>query len=142
MAGPALRSSLKFGNTERTTSVEKISPRPTPMKTSSIEARASRGSAALSFASANFLPARSNARSTIWRPRPPNWAFAASRVARRIAARARPVTTTLSQAAGGDPPSAREISTSSPLCNSEISGAIRPLIFAPTAELPTSVWTA
>jgi len=27
----------------------------------------------------NFLPARSNARSTIWRPRPPNCAFAASR---------------------------------------------------------------
>ena len=102
-AGPALRSSLKFGNTARTTSVEKISPRPTPMNTSSIEARARRGSAALSFASANFLPARSNARSTIWRPRPPNWAFAASRVARRMAARARPVTTTLSQAAGGDP---------------------------------------
>ena len=33
----------------------------------------------------------------------------------RMAARALPVTTTLSQAAGGDPPSAREISTSSPL---------------------------
>ena len=112
------------------------------MKTSSIEARARRGSAAFSLASANFLPARSKARSTIWRPSPPNWAFAASRVARRMAARARPVTTTLSQAAGGDPPSEREISTSSPLCSSEISGAMRPLIFAPTAELPTSVWTA
>ena len=102
-AGPGLRSSLKFGNTARTTSVEKISPRPTPMNTSSIEARARRGSAALSFASVNFLPARSNARSTIWRPSPPNCAFAASRVARRMAARARPVTTTLSHAAGGEP---------------------------------------
>ena len=71
------------------------------MKTSSIELRASRGSALFSLASVNLRPARSNARSTIWRPRPPYCAFAASRVARRIAARARPVTTMLSQAAGG-----------------------------------------
>src|ERR1700729_2139822 len=76
-AGPCLRSSLKLGNTARTTSVEKISPRPTPIKTSSIEARAKRDNAALSFASMNFLPARSNARSTIWRPSPPNCAFIA-----------------------------------------------------------------
>ena len=88
--GARLALVLEVGKTARTTSVEKISPRPTPMKTSSIEVRASRGSAAFSFASANFLPARSNARSMICRPRPPNWAFAASRVARRMAARARP----------------------------------------------------
>jgi hypothetical protein len=112
------------------------------MKTSSIEARASRGNALFSLASLNFRPARSNARSTICRPRPPYCAFAASLVARRIAARARPVTTRLSQAAGGVRLSERVISTSSPLCSVEISGAMRPLIFAPTAELPTSVWTA
>ena len=105
-------------------------------------ARASRGSAALSLASENFCPARSKARSMIWRPSPPNCALAASRVARRMAARARPVTTTLSQAAGGVRRSEREISTSSPFCSTEISGAMRPLILQPTAELPMSVWTA
>ena len=84
-------------------------------------------------------PARAKARSTIWRPRPPYCALAASRVARRIAARARPVTTRLSHAAGGVRLSERVISTSSPLRRVEISGAMRPLIFAPTAELPTSV---
>ena len=112
------------------------------MNTSSIEWRASRGSAAFSLASENLRPARSKARSTICRPRPPNCAFAASRVARRIAARARPVTTIESQAAGGVRLAERVISTSSPLRSVEISGAMRPLIFAPTAELPTSVWTA
>ncbi len=112
------------------------------MNTSSIDWRASRGSTLFSFASEYFLPARSNARSMIWRPRPPYCAFAASRVARRIAARARPVTTTESQAAGGVRLDDRVISTSSPLCSGEISGAMRPLILQPTAELPTSVWTA
>ena len=94
-AGPALRSSLKSGCTARTTSAENISPRPTPMNTSSSELRARRGNAAFSLSSANFLPARSNARSTICRPRPPYCALTASRVARRMAARARPVTTTI-----------------------------------------------
>ena len=75
-------------------------------------------------------------------PRPPYWVLAASRVARRIAARARPVTTTLSQAAGGVRFDEREIYISSPLRRVEISGAMRPLILQPTAELPTSVWTA
>jgi hypothetical protein len=53
-----------------------------------------------------------------------------------------PVTTSDSQAAGGACALERVISTSSPFCSSVISGAMRPLILAPTQLLPTSVWTA
>ena len=141
-AGPALRSSLKFGNTARTTSVEKISPRPTPMNTSSIEARAKRGSTALEFRFSEFLT--HSLERALDDLAPEAAKLRLRRLAGRaaIAARARPVTTTLSHAAGGEPPSAREISTSSPLCKQRSSGAMRPLILHPTAELPTSVWTA
>ena len=67
----------------------------------------------------------------------------AVRVARRIAARALPVTTIDSQAAGGATGVfAVMISTSSPLTISDISGAIWPLILQPIAVLPTSVCTA
>ena len=66
----------------------------------------------------------------------------ASRVALRMAARALPVTTTDSHAAGGAWDVERMISTSSPFCNSVITGIILPLILQPTQELPTSVCTA
>jgi len=63
-------------------------------------------------------------------------------VARRMAARALPVTTIDSQAAGGTCACERMISTSSPFFSSVISGMVRPLIFTPTQVSPTSVWTA
>ena len=67
----------------------------------------------------------------------------ATRVARRIEARALPVRTIDSQAAGGAVCALEiRISTSSPLTSSEVSGAILPLILQPTVALPTSVCTA
>ena len=60
-----------------------------------------------------------------------------------MAARALPVMTSDSQAAGGAVCAFEVmISTSSPLVSSETSGAILPLILQPTAMLPTSVCTA
>ena len=77
------------------------------------------------------------------RPSPVYCVRTAARVARRIAARALPVTTINSQAAGGAVCAFEVmISTSSPLTISEPSGAILPLILQPTAVLPTSVCTA
>ena len=77
------------------------------------------------------------------RPRPAYWLRTAARVARRMAARALPVVTSDSQAAGGAICAFEVmISTSSPLVSSETSGAILPLILQPTAMLPTSVCTA
>src|SRR5438552_3968453 len=66
-------------------------------------------------------------------PRPAYWARTALRVALRIAARARPVTTSVSQAAGGVCSLAVITATSSPLKSSETSGAVRPLTRQPTA---------
>jgi len=67
----------------------------------------------------------------------------AVRVARRIAARALPVTASDSHADGGaDWASEVRTSTSSPFRSSEDSGANLPLILHPTALLPTSVCTA
>jgi len=87
--------------------------------------------------------ARWNKRSTIRRPSPVYCERTAVRVARLIAARALPVTTIDSQAAGGAVCVFEVmISTSSPLRISEPSGATWPLILQPTAVLPTSVWTA
>ncbi len=141
-AAPALRGSPISGWTARTTSADTISPRPTAASTSSSEARARRGSTALTFSSAKALPLRSKARTRICRPRPEYCARTALRVARRMAARALPVATSPSQAGGGTWPSAQAISTSSPLASSEISAAMRPLILAPTAVSPMPVWTA
>ena len=59
-----------------------------------------------------------------------------------MAARALPVTTIDSHAAGGSLPSEVMISTSSPFCSSVTSGAIWPSILQPTAVSPMSVWTA
>ena len=68
------------------------------------------------------------------RPSSAYWERTAARVARRIAARALPVTTIDSQAAGGAGCAFEvRISTSSPLVSSEASGAIFPLILQPTA---------
>ena len=127
----------------RATSEGRISPRPTAANTSSIEARASRGSAPVSFSSEYSRLARWHSRSTMRRPSAAYCVRTALRVARRIASRALPVTTIDSQADGGAV-CAFEVmmSTSSPLLSSETSGAIWPLILQPTAWLPTSVWTA
>ena len=77
------------------------------------------------------------------RPSPAYWLRTAARVARRMAARALPVVTSDSQAAGGAVCAFDVmISTSSPLVSSDTSGAILPLILQPTAMLPTSVCTA
>ncbi|MNV60572.1 hypothetical protein D3C71_1530380 [compost metagenome] len=64
------------------------------------------------------------------------------RVARRMAERALPVTTTSSHAAGGTCTPERMISTSSPLLSRVTSGMIRPLILAPTVVSPILVCTA
>ena len=85
----------------RATSEGRISPRPTAANTSSIEARASRGSAPCSFSSEYSRLARWHSRSTMRRPSSAYCTRTASRVARRIASRALPVTTIDSQAAGG-----------------------------------------
>ena len=66
----------------------------------------------------------------------------ASRAARRMAERALPVTAMRSQAAGGVCPLAASTSTSSPFLSCVVSGSCRPLITAPTQELPMSVCTA
>jgi len=77
------------------------------------------------------------------RPSPAYWLRTAARVARRIEARALPVVTSDSQAAGGALCAFDTmISTSSPFISSFTSGAILPLILQPTAVLPTSVCTA
>ena len=83
-------------------------------------------------------PARSKARTTIWRPSPAYCARTASRVARRIAARALPVT------AMRFPRRRRHLALGAHdldlvavvQCGAS-NGATRPLILAPTAELPT-----
>ena len=98
---------------------------------------------AVSFSSEYSILARWHSRSTMRRPSAAYWLRTASRVARRMAARALPVTTIDSQAAGGAVCAFEvRISTSSPFCSGEDSGAILPLILAPTAMLPTSVCTA
>ena len=75
-------------------------------------------------------------------PRPEYCLRMAFLVARRMAERALPVTTTDSQAAGGTCALERMISTSSPFFSSVISGMMRPLTLAPTQVSPTSVCTA
>ena len=65
-----------------------------------------------------------------------------ARTARRIAARALPVTTKPSQDSWGEELRLRMISMTSPVVSVVRSGTCRPLIFAPTAEFPRSVWTA
>src|ERR1700747_1960716 len=85
----------------RTTSDARISLRPTAENTSSIEARARRGSAPSSFSSEYSILARWHSRSTMRRPNAEYWLRTASRVARRMAARALPVTTIDSPPAGG-----------------------------------------
>ena len=59
-----------------------------------------------------------------------------------MAERALPVTAMRSHAAGGVWPLAQRISTSSPFLSWVVSGICRPLITAPTQELPMSVCTA
>ena len=127
----------------RATSDAFISPRPTAAITSSIEARASRGRAVWSFSSEYFFFARANRRSTIRRPSPVYCSRTAVRVARRIAARAFPVTTMDSQALGGASWALDvKTSTSSPLASFDTKGAILPLILQPIVVLPMSVCTA
>ena len=76
------------------------------------------------------------------RPSPAYWLRTAARVARRMAARALPVVTSDSHAAGGAFCAFEVmISTSSPFSSTETSGEILPLILQPTAVLPTSVCT-
>ena len=124
------------------TSVEAVSPRPTEASTSSMSLRASRGSTGFRLSLEKVLPARSKARSRMRAPSPEYCLRMAFLVARRMAARALPVTTIDSQAAGGTCALERMISTSSPFFSSVISGMMRPLTLAPTQVSPTSVCTA
>ena len=64
-----------------------------------------------------------------------------ARTARRIAARALPVTTKDSHESCGEEVLLLMISTTSPLLSGVRSGMCRPLIFAPTAKLPRSECT-
>ena len=82
----------------RTRASRRARPPPSPRRPS---ARASRGSAPCSFSSEYSFLARWKRRSTICRPKPTYCVRTAIRVARRIAARALPVTTTDSHADGG-----------------------------------------
>ncbi|OWK20464.1 hypothetical protein AJ88_29070 [Mesorhizobium amorphae CCBAU 01583] len=107
------------------TSVEASSPRPTEASTSSMSLRASRCSTGFKPSLVKLLPARSKARSRMRAPRPEYCLRMAFLVARRMADRALPVTTTDSQAAGGTCALERMISTSSPFFNSVISGMMR-----------------
>ena len=140
--GCVTRSSLKSGNTAFMTSVEESSPRPTAASTSSTSLRASRCSTGFRLSFAKVFPARSKARSSMRTPRPEYCLRMAFLVARRMAARALPVTTIDSHAAGGTCAFDLMISTSSPFFNSVINGMMRPLTLAPTQVSPTSVWTA
>src|SRR5260370_138676 len=104
---------------------------------------ASLGRVPFGFAWAYSFLARANSRSGMGRRRPAYGSRTAVRVARRIAARALPVTASDSHADGGaDWASEVRTSTSSPFCSSDDSGANLPLILQPTALLPTSVCTA
>ena len=140
-AGPGLRSSLKSKHGAHDVGGENLAA---PHADEHVVGRGARQTRqrALQFASVNFLPARSNVRSTIWRPRPPNCAFAASRVARRMAARAGPVTTTLSHAAGGGAALGARDQHVVAVVEFRDERRDAAIDFAPTAESPTSVWTA
>ena len=61
---------------------------------------------------------------------------------RRMAERARPVTVSERQSTGISRLAPRMISTTSPFCSWVRIGLSSPLILAPTAVSPTSVWTA
>ena len=89
-----------------------------------------------------LLPSLASIFATISRPSPANCLRTAARVARRMAARALPVTARPSQAAGGVCASERMMSTSSPFSSSVTSGAWRPLTLAPTQLSPIEVCTA
>ncbi len=133
---------FSFGASAAITSLTGNCPRPTAARTPSREFWPSFGKAALSASSEYPFSYLLRARVRISRPRPVYCARTASRVARRMAARAFPVTAYPSHAAGGTCDAERMISTSSPLFNLPIKGALRPLIRQPTQLSPTSVCTA
>jgi len=96
-----------------------------------------------------FLPILAGTRSAIWsnslRPIAATSAYSLARTARRIEARALPVTTNASHDSCGSalaPLAPLMISTTSPLLSGVLSGMCRPLILAPTVCAPRSVCTA